>query len=119
MPASLAIIPGRSQSWQNHQRQRNRLKARKSSPVARGQARQLQALADLLLHLAPKSQRRRLGSILRARLRKRDKKLRGDGKTHLEASFAARDTMDFSMQGTWAAERWMHGEGKNQWTTRS
>jgi hypothetical protein len=30
------------------------------------------------------------------------KKLRAEGKSHLEASFAARDTMDFSMQGTFA-----------------
>lgn len=35
------------------------------------------------------------------------KKLLADGKTHLEASFAARDTMDFSMQGTWAAVRFL------------
>lgn len=35
------------------------------------------------------------------------KKLRADGKTHLEASFAARDTMDFSMQGTWASVRFL------------
>ena len=35
------------------------------------------------------------------------KKLRSEGKTHLEASFAARDTMDFSMQGTWASIRFL------------
>ena len=35
------------------------------------------------------------------------KTLRAQGKTHLEASFAARDTMDFSMQGTWAAIRFL------------
>jgi hypothetical protein len=35
------------------------------------------------------------------------KKLRSEGKTHLEASFAARDSMDFSMQGTWAAVRFL------------
>lgn len=35
------------------------------------------------------------------------KKLRADGKSHLEASFAARDSMDFSMQGTWGAIRFL------------
>ena len=35
------------------------------------------------------------------------KKLRADGKTHLEASFGARDTMDFSMLGTWASIRFL------------
>lgn len=33
--------------------------------------------------------------------------LRAQGKSHLEASYAARDTMDFSMQGTWAAIRFL------------
>ncbi len=33
--------------------------------------------------------------------------LRKQGKSHLEASYAARDTMDFSMQGTWAAIRFL------------
>lgn len=35
------------------------------------------------------------------------KKMRAEGKTHLEASFQARDTMDFSMGGTWAAIRFL------------
>lgn len=35
------------------------------------------------------------------------KTLRDQGKSHLEASYAARDTMDFSMQGTWAAIRFL------------
>lgn len=35
------------------------------------------------------------------------KKLRADGMSHLEASFRARDVMDFSMQGTWAAVRFL------------
>jgi hypothetical protein len=35
------------------------------------------------------------------------KKMRAEGKSHLEASFAARDTMDFSMQGTFAAVRFL------------
>jgi hypothetical protein len=35
------------------------------------------------------------------------KKLRAEGKSHLEAAFAARDMMDFSMQGTWASVRFL------------
>ena len=35
------------------------------------------------------------------------KKLRAEGKSHLEASYAARDVMDFSMQGTWGAIRFL------------
>ena len=35
------------------------------------------------------------------------KKLRAEGKSHLEASYAARDVMDFSMQGTWGAVRFL------------
>lgn len=34
-------------------------------------------------------------------------KLRDEGRSHLEASYAARDTMDFSMQGTWSAIRFL------------
>lgn len=34
-------------------------------------------------------------------------KLRDEGKSHLEASYAARDTMDFSMMGTWSAIRFL------------
>jgi hypothetical protein len=33
--------------------------------------------------------------------------LRAQGRSHLEASYAARDTMDFSMQGTWAGIRFL------------
>lgn len=35
------------------------------------------------------------------------KELRDQGKNHLEASFLARDLMDFSMQGTWRAIRFL------------
>ena len=34
-----------------------------------------------------------------------DKQLRARGKTHLEASFAARDLMDFQSMGPWGAVR--------------
>lgn len=34
-------------------------------------------------------------------------KLRDEGKSHLDASYAARDTMDFSMMGTWSAIRFL------------
>ena len=35
------------------------------------------------------------------------KQLRAEGKNHLEASYAARDLMDFSMQGTWRSIRFL------------
>lgn len=35
------------------------------------------------------------------------KKLRAEGKDHLEASYAARDLLDFSMQGSWRAIRFL------------
>lgn len=46
----------------------------------------------------------RLESVNRAALYK---KLRADGKSHLEASYAARDMMDFTSAGKWASVRFL------------